>query len=217
MKIHSRPFLLSLVALSSLALVAQACSSAPGGTASPGDQDAASPDTGSPAIGPVPDAAIADSGGGGAQADAARSDAAIDAAVSLDANQSAPEAAAAPTCGAPPARYTLLTGADAGLVRDNVTELVWMTDSVGGGEPPQTQTLAATYCTGRGMRLPTKDEATALAASYASCAFGQWSTWTSTTITGGDAWVVDYLGEVSPQVADNFPSAVLCVRDPSAG
>jgi hypothetical protein len=66
------------------------------------------------------------------------------------------------------------------------------------------------------MRLPTKDEAVALAAAYAACAFGQWSTWTSTAVgTSGDAWVIDYLGDASPQLADNFPSAVLCVRGPS--
>jgi hypothetical protein len=65
------------------------------------------------------------------------------------------------------------------------------------------------------MRLPTKDEAVALAANYASCAFGHWGTWTSTAAAGvGYAWVVDYAGDVSPQLADNFPSAVLCVRDP---
>lgn len=119
------------------------------------------------------------------------------------------------TCGAPPATYTLLTGADAGLVRDNTTQLVWMADSVGGGEPPQTQALASTYCTSKAtpMRLPTEAEALALAAHYAACAFGHWSTWTSTaTPVAGDAWVVDYTGGASPQVANNFPSAVLCVR-----
>jgi hypothetical protein len=123
--------------------------------------------------------------------------------------------ASQPTCGPPPARYTLLTGADAGLVRDNATMLVWMSDSHGAGEPPQTQPDAAAYCSGRGMRLPTEDEALALAASYASCAFGHWGTWTSTSAAAaGDFWVVDYLGESSPQLGDNFPSAVLCVRDP---
>ena len=126
------------------------------------------------------------------------------------------EAAAAPTCGPPPNRFTVLTGADAGLVRDNVTELVWMSNSVGGEQTSQqTQTLAAAYCAGVNMRLPTEDEALALAAAYAPCAFGQWGTWTSTDVgTTGDAWVVDYLGDASPQLADNFPSAVLCVRDP---
>ena len=119
----------------------------------------------------------------------------------------------AATCGDASARYTLLTGADVGLVRDNVTKLVWMQDSVGGGEPPQTQTLAATYCVGRNMRLPTKDEAVDLAAHYAACAFGHWGTWTSTAApASGDAWVVDYTGGTSPQVVDNFPSAVLCVK-----
>jgi hypothetical protein len=122
---------------------------------------------------------------------------------------------AAATCGAAPATYTLLTGSDAGLVRDNGTQLVWMSDSAGGGEPPQTQALATSYCQGKAtsMRLPTEAEALALAAHYAACAFGHWSTWTSTaTPVAGDAWVVDYTGGASPQVADNFPSAVLCVR-----
>ncbi len=127
------------------------------------------------------------------------------------------EAASAPTCGPPPNRFTVLTGADAGLVRDNVTELVWMSNSVGGEQSSQqTQSLAAAYCSGINMRLPTEDEALALSAAYAPCAFGQWGTWTSTDVgTTGDAWVVDYLGDASPQLADNFPSAVLCVRDPS--
>jgi hypothetical protein len=171
------------------------------------------------------DGGVADSGPSGAgdasfadappHADAGATD---DATTESDAADGAPEAeAAAPTCGPPPNRFTLLTGADAGLVRDNVTELVWMSNSVGGQQSSQqTQTLAATYCTGRGMRLPTEAEALALAAAYAPCAFGQWGTWTSTAVTGatGDAWVVDYLGDATPQLADNFPSAVLCVRDP---
>jgi hypothetical protein len=129
-----------------------------------------------------------------------------------DASSDAPQ----PTCGPPPARYTLLTGADAGLVRDNVTMLVWMSNSHGAGEPPQTQPDAVAYCSGMGMRLPTEDEALALAANYASCAFGPWGTWTSTAAPAmGDFWVVDYLGESSPQLGNNFPSAVLCVRDPA--
>jgi hypothetical protein len=130
----------------------------------------------------------------------------------------APADAPAPTCGAPPARYTLLAGADAGLARDNVTMLVWMRDDHGAGEPPQTEADAVTYCAGRGMRLPTKAEALALAASYAPCAFSAWGTWTSTAAAGaGYDWVVDYTGGASPQIADNFPSAVLCVRDPGGG
>jgi hypothetical protein len=132
----------------------------------------------------------------------------------MDGGEDVHAAAATPTCGASPARFTVLAGANAGLVRDNVTELVWMADSVGGGEPPQHQATAASYCAGRGMRLPTEDEALALVMNYAPCAFGQWSTWTSTAAAAGDAWVVDYLGDSSPQLADNFPSAVLCVKDP---
>jgi hypothetical protein len=120
--------------------------------------------------------------------------------------------AAAPGCGDATARFTLLTGADAGLVRDNVTGLVWMRQPHGNGEPPQTQPLALSYCNGRGMRLPTKDEAIALANSYATCAFSPWQTWTSTDAGAGYAWVVDYTGGASPQVADNFPGAVLCVK-----
>jgi hypothetical protein len=124
-------------------------------------------------------------------------------------------------CGPAPARYTLLTDAgvvgDAGvgLVRDNTTGLVWMTSSVGGEQSQeQTQTLAAGYCAGLGMRVPTESEALGIAAaSYASCAFAQWSTWTSTASPQpGDAWTVDFLGDTSAQLADNFPNAVLCVR-----
>lgn len=150
-------------------------------------------------------------------------DAAVDATGATDGegavSDAAPEdaGAAAPTCGPPPNRFTILTGADAGLVRDNVTGLVWMQNSVGGQQTmQQTQSLAATYCAGRGMRLPTEAEALALAGAYAACAFGMWGTWTSTEVgDSDDAWVVDYMGDASPQLADNFPSAVLCVRDPN--
>jgi hypothetical protein len=151
----------------------------------------------------------------GPDAPAPGPDAASEDGTAMDATADDALEAAEPTCGPSPARYTLLTGADAGLVRDNVTMLVWMSNSHGAGEPPQTQSLAATYCMGIGMRLPTRDEAVALAANYASCAFGHWGTWTSTAApAAGDAWVVDYAGDVSPQLADNFPSGVLCVRDP---
>jgi hypothetical protein len=165
-------------------------------------------------------------------------DAAADTTTALDANEAA---APPPTCGGPTDRYTLLTGANAGLVEDNETGLIWMSDSVGGGERvgeggPQTEEDAAAYCSGRGMRLPTKDEALALATTDLPCQegslsfpttapptqclcgngklpFGGWSTWTS-TYEGGDseALVVDYSATVTPQVADNFPSSVLCVR-----
>jgi hypothetical protein len=138
-------------------------------------------------------------------------------------NEDAAEAAASPSCGPAPDRYTLLGDAGAqladaglGLVEDNTTGLVWMSDSVGGEQTQeQTQTLAASYCSGIGMRLPTETEAQGIAAAnYASCAFGQWSTWTSTATPGtpGDAQTVDFLGDVYPQLADNFPNAVLCVR-----
>jgi hypothetical protein len=146
------------------------------------------------------------------------------------------EAAAGPACGAAPDRYTVLSGSMAGLVRDNQTGLIWMATSVGGDEAgdggQQTQCLAEAYCKGKGMRLPTDLEALAISGSgYASCAFNQWSTWTSTYTTdagasgvcgdaGGttnavSAYTVDYLGDNFPQLADNYPNAVLCVMSPS--
>jgi hypothetical protein len=187
-----------LVPLAMGALVA-ACSSSSSGA--PDDTSDASTDA----------ASVVDASG---RMDTGATDAASDAGPT-DSRVAETEAAAAPTCGPPPNRFTLLSGADAGLVRDNMTGLVWMNDSVGGQQTSeQTQSLAAAYCAGRGMRLPTEDEALALAAAYASCAFGQWGTWTSTDVgTTGDAWVVDYMGDSSPQLADNFPSAVLCVCD----
>jgi hypothetical protein len=187
-------------------LVATACSSSSKAppAAEPGGDAAA--DDASP-LDPAPNA----DAGTDAIADSAAVDAPIEAGPTTN-DDADTEAAASPTCDPLPARYTVLTGASAGLVRDNVTGLVWMADSVGGGEPPQTQADAASYCMGRGMRLPTKDEAVALAAAYAPCAFGQWSTWTSTASTSGDTWVIDYAGDASPQLADNFPSAVLCVE-----
>jgi hypothetical protein len=154
------------------------------------------------------------SGGGMDMASAALPDLAHGPDLAVADLASAPaDLAPAATCGGSMATYTLLSGADAGLVKDNGTGLVWMSDSVGGGEPPQTQAIASSYCMGRKMRLPTEAEALALASRHAACAFGHWSTWTSTAAPlQGDAWVVDYTGGVSPQVADNFPSAVLCVR-----
>jgi hypothetical protein len=179
-----------------------------GGVWMPGGGDANAPDT----TQGVADTGAVDDGSAPDTSTEPGNDAPVDVADQADGTADA----AAIACGPPPARYTLLTGADAGLVRDNVTMLVWMNDSHGAGEPPQTQSAAAAYCMGRGMRLPTKDEAVALAADYAACAFGHWGTWTSTAAAAmGYAWVVDYAGDVSPQLADNFPSAVLCVRDPA--
>jgi hypothetical protein len=212
MKIPESSLLVSLFSLCPLLsfLIAGACNSTSAEpiTAANG-QDASPQDAGTHEAPTTSDA------GTGTSLEASALDGSFDAGTTEDAGEDAAEAAAAPTCGPPPARYTLLTGASAGLVQDNVTGLVWMNDSVGGEQTSeQTQSDAATYCAGRGMRLPTEAEAVALAANYASCAFGQWSTWTSTAAgTGGDAWVVDYLGDTSPQLADNFPSAVLCVRD----
>jgi hypothetical protein len=197
------------------ALSALACSSAPDAAAPPStDGDAGQSGSADASSSPGADSASDTSLESGSPALDAISPPQDGATPPLDAPIDAP----APTCGPPPTRYTVLSGADAGLARDNTTMLVWMQDSHGAGEPPQTQSLAVTYCTGRGMRLPTKAEALALAASYAPCAFGTWGTWTSTAAAGaGYDWVVDYTGGASPQLADNFPSAVLCVRDPGGG
>lgn len=161
-------------------------------------------------------------------------------AATMDAMNASEASGPPPACGAPPDRFTLLTGANAGLVQDNVTGLIWMSNSVGGGERvgeggPQTEIDAASYCSERGMRLPTKAEALALATADAPCTnsycmsagtppaeclcesgmlpFGGWGTWTSTFAGEDEAFVVDYCEDVSFQVADNFPNAVLCVRD----
>jgi hypothetical protein len=124
----------------------------------------------------------------------------------------------------------------AGLVRDNQTGLIWMSTSMGGnegaGQAQQTECLADAYCKSKGMRLPTDIEALGIAgSSYASCAFNQWSTWTSTFTTDAGAagacsdsgsssnavyaYTVDYLADNFSQLADNFPNAVLCVMSPS--
>ena len=74
---------------------------------------------------------------------------------------------------------------------------------------------AKTYCTGRGMRLPTKDEALAISGtSYASCAFGKWGTWTSTVgLQGTDYWyTVDFMANAYEQLNNNYPNPVLCVK-----
>jgi hypothetical protein len=200
-------------------LCAAACSNSSSTTTNGGD------DAGS--VGPVDsgalrDAAVADTGGN-VQGDSsmAPEDAGIPDAGSAGSDGASEEAAAGPACGPPPARYTLLTDAgtvgDAGvgLVEDNTTGLVWMSTSVGGEQSQeQTQMLAASYCASLGLRLPTESEALGIAAAnYASCAFSQWSTWTSTASSQqGDAWTVDFLGDTYQQLADNFPNAVLCVR-----
>jgi hypothetical protein len=204
--------LLAAAVLTAAVLAGGGCSSSSGGGGNPtSGMDASSQEAGQ-------GVEAGDGADGGKDAaPEATADAALDAATTDGSSGATDAGGPPPTCGPPPNRFTILSGADAGLVRDNVTELVWMSDSVGGAQTSQqTQPLAATYCKGRGMRLPTESEALALAAAYAPCAFGQWGTWTSTDVgTSGDAWVVDYLGDASPQLADNFPSAVLCVRDPA--
>jgi hypothetical protein len=205
MKLARSTVVLFLPSIASV--IALACSNSSGS----GNGPLAGEDSGAPVdTGVLPDTSVADTGAA-LDAPATTEDSAIS-----DSSQSVPEAAPAPTCGPAPARYTVFgdAGANAGLVQDNTTGLIWMSNSVGGEQTQeQTQSDAATYCAGIGMRLPTENEALGIAAAnYAPCAFGQWSTWTSTAAGTGDAWVVDYLADTSPQLADNFPSAVLCVR-----
>ncbi len=148
----------SYSALSVLSLlIAGACSSSSGsgsGSSADGGADSSAQDA------HVSEASTNDDTGSGGSPEAATPEASADAAPT-DSGEDAAEAAPAPTCGAPPNRYTVLTGANAGLVLDNMTGLTWMKDSEGGGERPdaggpQTQSDAATYCKSRGMRLPTE-------------------------------------------------------------
>lgn len=201
--------------LCTIGIVALGCNSSSSPTGTP--PDASSPDDASSSEASVTtDTGAADTSP--ASSDSALPDAPIDSSLT-DNDAGADGASATPTCGPPPARYTLLAGdAGAGLVRDNVTGLIWMSDSVGGAQTQeQTQALAATYCSGRGMQLPTEAEALALASNYAACAFGQWSTWTSTDVMGnpGFAWIVNWDGLTQQDLADNFPNAVLCVLEPA--
>jgi hypothetical protein len=103
--------------------------------------------------------------------------------------------ASSTSCGCGPgARYTVVTppsvgtlscpwtDADgSGLVKDNLTGLIWSARSR--IEPTiSNYAFAVTYCAGKGARLPTKDEAFAIADTRGSrCAFPcPWGAWTST-------------------------------------
>jgi hypothetical protein len=125
-------------------------------------------------------------------------------------------------------RYTVVEeGTDhcaedaSGLVEDTTTGLVWSRQDLV-LTPSHTQPEADKYCHDKGMRLPTHQEAVAIAApNREKCAFPcYWETWTSTptnnlllpyvyvTARGKVLWSPD-LGSM-PDVPD--PDSVLCVR-----
>ena len=117
-------------------------------------------------------------------------------------------------CGGSTERYTVLPSNT--QVLDNLSGLTWERASytLAGGGSQFTQPLAANYCSGMSMRLPTQAEALAISGiASASCAFPQaWSTWTTTVdpANSGDDYFVSSSGSSSPQVANNFPGAALC-------
>ncbi len=123
-------------------------------------------------------------------------------------------------CGGATERYTILSSNT--QVLDNLSGLTWERASytLAGGGSQFTQPLAANYCSGMNMRLPTQAEALAISGiSSASCAFPQaWSTWTTTVdpTNSGDDYFVSSSGRSSPQVANNFPGAALCTSGTSA-
>jgi hypothetical protein len=112
-----------------------------------------------------------------------------------------------------------------GLVKDTTTDLTWARFPyyptsdypVSGG---QTQAQAAAYCAGRGGRLPTKDEALAIAGNNNYCRAAspvEWGTWTSTSAGAGLAWYVVYDGYTTQIVVGNglngvYSLGALCVR-----
>lgn len=123
-------------------------------------------------------------------------------------------------CCATTDRYTTVTGSK--TVTDTLSGLQW--DRVQRGLADQgaqfTQSKAILACAADGMRLPTIDEALAIAGqNYSTAAFpGAWTTWTE----GQDpsdatyAYQVTSLGDVRRVVAENNPGHVLCVKGSKA-
>jgi hypothetical protein len=123
-----------------------------------------------------------------------------------------------PQCGGPGERFTVLNPT---TVQDNQTHLSWAraehTLTTAGSQ--FTQPLAASYCIGIGMRLPTLTEALSVSgASDAQCAFPQaWTTWTSTLVPNNATFadIVSSSGASSFAVANNFPGGALCTQGTS--
>jgi hypothetical protein len=106
-------------------------------------------------------------------------------------------------------------GSGTGLILDTATGLKWLRfDGPGGRIHKET----GAFCAAKGMRLPTKTEAVAIAShgreKWCEAAWPKgWWTWTTTTAGEGRAWYVDYVGDVGhdPVDGENRYSG-LCVR-----
>jgi hypothetical protein len=120
-------------------------------------------------------------------------------------------------CGAAGTSNERYTVNDTDTVTDNLSKLIWtrvphtLTDQ--GAQ--LTQQAAMQYCQGITARLPTVAEAKAVSsANAATCAFPvQWNTWTS-EVDPSDAtygYVVSSAGDVTRQVANNYPGQAMCV------
>ena len=103
---------------------------------------------------------------------------------------------------------------ESGLVKDNTTGLVWMRKHhhVTAG---MSQALASDYCGGKGMRLPTLDEALGIAGSHWNqCGWPcGWVTWTTTpSTTTGSAWYLDSSDRPPYELPVAVGADALCVR-----
>jgi hypothetical protein len=104
------------------------------------------------------------------------------------------------------ARYTIL---DSDLARDNKTGLVWMRKTYEPGAPFR----IGEFCSGKGMRLPTKEEALAISGSSCDGAiFNGWNTWTSSPSGNNGLAVVSFSGATGGLTSSGLGSYVLCVR-----
>ncbi len=116
-----------------------------------------------------------------------------------------------PACGAGE-RYNVL---NADNVVDNTSGLTWTRRSYTYTDQGAqfTQPVAQAYCEAKGMRLPTREEATAISKfNTAACAFpGQWNTWTSTAVDANYAYTMGSDGTLGQSLATNAPGSALCV------
>ena len=125
-----------------------------------------------------------------------------------------------PQCGGAAERFTVLSSA---LVRDNLSGLTWQRAETTFPEQGAqfTQPIAQAHCASQSMRLPTQAEALGVAGtSSAACAFPlPWSTWTSTAdpTDATRAAFVSFTGQLTFQVATNYPGAVVCTSGSTVG
>jgi formylglycine-generating enzyme required for sulfatase activity len=118
-------------------------------------------------------------------------------------------------------RYTTIQAGDdfcdysgSGLVKDTKTGLTWTRQEYA-FHMGQSQPQASSHCQSLGMRLPTKDEALAIAgSSFESCAFPcTWGTFTSTSAGSHVVWHVNYDGSSATVSAkDEGGGFVMCVK-----